>query len=134
MKFEIIAISQGQTLNGVSIFRSNGEILTITGTSNDSTKLPLTGATLELTIRDYSTGISNELSVKSTAGAGDNQITIDTQSPDSIIASCKLVPADFASLPATTTELYYKLDVTSTSLNHPITVLEGNFSSKPDSV
>jgi len=134
MKFEIIAISQGQSLNGASVFRSNGEVLTITGTSNDAVKLPLNGCSISLTIKNFSLGISTELSVKSTEGTGDDQINIDTQSPDSIIASCKLVPAEFASLPPTITELYYKLDVISTGLNHPITVLEGNFLSKPDSV
>lgn len=133
MKFEIIAISQNQSLDGISIFRSNGEVLKITGSSNDPVKLPLNGSTIELTIRNYSTGIANQLVIKSTAGSGDNLIVVDTQGPDAIIASCKLVPADFASLPPTSINVYFKLDITSTGLNHPITVAEGNFTSKPDS-
>lgn len=138
MKFEVIAGSQNQPLNGFSIFRSNGEVICINGISEDPTKLPLTGATIKLTIRDYSTGISNELVVKSTPESGvvaDNLITIDSQSPDSIVASCKLIPTDTSSLPlASPVELYFKLDVISTGLNYPITAVEGKFLSKPDSV
>lgn len=134
MKFEIIAVSQEKPLDGATIFRSNGEVIRIIGSSGDPIKLPLNGATLELTIRDYSTGISNQLVVKSTQGSGDNQINLDTQSPESLEATCKLVPVDTASLPPSEVSLFFKLDVISTELNHPITVAEGNFISKPDSV
>lgn len=133
MKFEIEAVGKGQALAGASIYRSNGDFLKIEGTTNDALKLPLSGATIELEIKNYSTGVAVLQATKATTLAGDDAIEVVSQTPESITAYCKLVPSDFSSITATgDVELAFKLDVTCTPLAHPITVLEGKFISKPD--
>lgn len=133
MEFEIEVVGRGQSFNGVSIYRSNGDFLRIEGTSNDALKLPLSGAKLELEIKNYSTGVAVLQASKATTSGGDDAIEVISQTPESITAYCKLVPNDFTSITATgDVELAFKLDVTSTPLAHPITVLEGKFISKPD--
>lgn len=133
MQFEIEAVGKGQSLVGASIYRSNGDFLRIEGTTGDSLKLPLSGATLELEIKNYSTGVAVLQASKATTLGGDDGIEIVSQTPDSITAYCKFVPADFTSITATgDVELVFKLDVTCSTLQHPITVLEGKFVSTPD--
>lgn len=133
MEFEIDAVGKGSSLSGASIYRSNGDWLRIEGSSTDPLKLPLSGATLELEIKNYSTGVAVLQASKATTAGGDNSIEVVSQTPESITAYCKLVPADFTSITATgDVELVFKLDVTCTPLAHPITVLEGKFTSTPD--
>jgi len=133
VEFTITVLGKGVPLEGASFYRSNGDYLKIVGTSTNPDYLPLNSATLELEIKNYSTGVAVNQAVKSSSGAGDDLIEIPSQSTDSLTAYAKLVPDDFASITATSeVELNFKLDVTTTKLAEPITVLTGKFSSIPD--